>query len=134
MINSNRLDLGLVPIGGSNPAISCEKCPSACCRKDTALPLSKDEARTLQMADTALRLLPKGEWQGNRPGRGRQFYVLESDCGNLEIDEVTGVSRCGIHETPAYPKACREFARGAFRCIDLQRTRIARGEDQSDVD
>lgn len=98
--------------------VSCSSCTSVCCRANTALPLTEDEATYLTAAGSTLRRMDKSEYEGNKPGRGRAFYEQTSDCGNLDQD--TGL--CGDYVNR--PSACREFAAGEFACEAM---RLRRG-------
>lgn len=90
--------------------VSCNTCIGACCKSNTAIPLNKKEAAFLRSAGTAMRRMTKDENNGNRPGWRRDFYKLESDCGNL--NPTTG--QCEAYEER--PVICREFVVGSTAC------------------
>lgn len=129
MKNANYPSLDLVPVGGVDANISCDKCPSACCRAGVSIPLTKNEALTLKNAGTELRLLAREELKGRRAGIGKKVYELMSNCGNLLIDEDTGKSSCTIHNQPNYPNACGEFLMGGYQCAKIQQRRVELGQD-----
>lgn len=98
--------------------VSCSACDALCCRSNTAIPLTKDEAAQLTAAGSELRLMDRSECGRNRPGRGREFYEQTVDCGNL--DQETGLCK----DYGSRPRACREFALGEFSCEAM---RVQRG-------
>ena len=124
MNNQNNPRLDVVPVGGVDPEVSCSKCPSACCRAGVVLKLSAREAGTLREAGTELGEPPNG----NRL-LGSKSYLLASDCGNLAIDPETGATSCKIWGTKEYPRVCRDFPVGGYWCVEIQDSRIRRGED-----
>lgn len=130
MKNGNRLQLEIVPIGGADKDISCQKCPSACCRAGMAIPLNRQEAHTLEDAGTDIREVSKRE-HPPRAGLGRKFFQLMSDCGNLVTDPSSGETSCAIWREDNYPKACARFKEGGYNCVDTQLSRITADEDSS---
>jgi hypothetical protein len=96
--------------------IDCESCVGACCLKDTVLPLTEAEAEGLYMAGTEMRKLSKSDYRGGRPDRGKKFYLLKTDCGNLDPD----TRQCNGYETR--PAACREFKTGGFLCRETRKS------------
>ena len=105
----------------------CGACIGACCVRNTVLPLSPPEAAQLTEAGTEMRQLPKDERDGNKPGRGREFYVFDSDCGNLVDDPESGARVCGQYASR--PRICREFQAGSFSCMAIRAQRL----DQPDL-
>lgn len=102
----------------------CGACIGACCVQDTVLPLSPPEAVQLTEAGTEMHQLPKNERQGNRPGRGREFYVFDSDCGNLVDDPESGTRVCAQYALR--PRICRDFQAGSFACMSIRAKRLER--------
>ena len=94
---------------GDGP-VSCSSCDALCCRANTAIPLTEDEAAQLTAAGSDLRRMDRSEYGRNRPGRGRSFYEQQTDCGNL--DQATGLCKNYGNR----PGACREFALGEYMC------------------
>ncbi len=99
---------------------SCMRCIAACCVKGTVIPLEPSEVEGMIAKGSQLHALPADKSQGNVPPAGREFYVLDEDCGSLV--EIDGVRVCGDHDLR--PKACREFDEGGFSCNAM---RAARG-------
>jgi Fe-S-cluster containining protein len=102
--------------------ISCSSCKGLCCRKGVSIALSRGEAVQIETAGTELRQMDRSEWQdrpGNHhPGFRRDWYELQTDCGNL--DQETGL--CGDYENR--PRVCREVPVGGYGCEVI---RIANG-------
>lgn len=96
----------------SKYAMDCTGC-SACCRAGIAIPLSKDEAHQLADAGTDMIELQRRENRDYKPGRGRKFYILISDCANLDAG-----GQCLIYDEK--PRACNEFEVGGFVCSQLR--------------
>ena len=53
----------------------------------------------------------------NRDGQ----YETFSDCGYLEIDEVSGMGICTAINDPNRPNACTEFQIGSEACVYMRR-------------
>ena len=131
MKNFNRLNLDIVPINGVDKDVTCSKCPSACCRKGMAIPLSRAEHRSMQAAGTDMRELPV-DVRGRRRVFGRKLYLLASDCGNLGVAE-DGTTFCSVYAQQEFPRACGEFAMGGYGCVSTQLSRIVHGEDTLEI-
>ena len=132
MKNRNRIDLTIIPVNGSDPAIDCTKCPSVCCREGMTLPLSAEEADLLAAAGTELEPVTLSRIERWRRGLGSQaFFTFKSDCGNLVTDNK-GNALCGVFEaeSPVRPKACGEFVMGGYACATVQLYRQRKGEDE----
>lgn len=126
------LNLDVIPVNGVNPDVSCAKCPSACCREGMALELNPDEAAMLVENGTVLRKLSRRDVKragAEKPVKGNDMYVFESNCGNLTVDPDTNETGCAIYGTDQYPRTCAAFKMGGAACVSVQRTRINRGED-----
>ena len=79
------------------------------------MPLAPAEADFFASAGTLLRPLAKNE-VGHKPGRGKDFYKLENDCANLNLE--TG--DCMQHDSAERPSACTEFKAGSWACWKIQ--------------
>lgn len=97
-----------------NENVSCSGCSSLCCREGTAIPLTESEAIQIRDAGTVLRQMDQSECEGNKPGRGKDFYRMETDCGNLD----PGTGLCGDYANR--PGECRAFKTGSFMCAVMR--------------
>jgi hypothetical protein len=130
------------------PTISCDTCIGACCRKNTLMKLTAEEAKTLRQGGTTLIDIfpaePNTDWakimlghtnpdpriqslideaRTLKPGEGK--YLLESDCGYL--DTSVQPPQCTIYTDPKRPGICKAFQPGSRSC---QKFRIERGVDR----
>lgn len=97
--------------------LSCETCVSACCCAGITIDLSDPEASMLRSVGTILTVQISNR-HDTKPGRNNRRYVLESDCGNLVVDALTGKTSCQSYETR--PKACQAFPIGCYACRALR--------------
>jgi len=102
------LDAGRDP--RESDVVNCGNCSGLCCRKGTAIPLKTKEAVSLAAAGTLMHKMDKEEREGNRAPWAKDFYLLDSDCGNLDPYS----SACGDYD--GRPQACREFEVGSYAC------------------
>lgn len=104
----------------------CASCIGACCMAKTIMELSPQEAEYMQDAGTDLQVLSKqevkaisGGRKAPKPDRGSSYYMLTSDCGNLDQE----TRQCGDYENR--PNVCREFDEGSYQCGRMRDVRMA---------
>lgn len=113
--------------------VSCATCIGLCCLKGVNMYLDDEERQVMEDAGTVLsevatdpsRTRDKPGWLRRRTAQ-RRLYVLQSDCGHLAVDAVSGEQICDIHEDPRRPKVCQGFTVGGFACREF---RVAGGVD-----
>lgn len=81
--------------------------------------LTKHEAWQLQDAGTEMNKLPKELHRGLHPGFHKAFYLLLSDCGNLDPE----TNLCNDYDNR--PVICREFVVDSLRCEMIRERQMA---------
>ena len=99
-----------------DPTVDCHSCGGVCCHAGTVLPLSLQEAGLLQAAGTDMVVQTHDPYDVPAPD-GRQFYLLNGDCGNLDADGRL----CTVYEDR--PQVCRDFVMGSVACQGIRDNR-----------
>lgn len=137
----NRINLEIInaiPLDGVDTHIACSGCAAACCRKGVVMSLSANEVEFLDEAGTGLEKFDTSERSKigklvHRltvpPSEERELMKLTTDCGHLDVDEVTGRLICDAYYDESRPEVCGDFRVGSFVCALLQLKRLR--QDQS---